>query len=231
MIHDLVSFDGKRGVTAGFRLFILCFVLVLSGMLAGCNTDDGGSDDDTPSGVWTLISVYYYDYNGDDQLTIETDDNNANNKVDTGDQAWYYEYDTSGLRSGYTMFEDGRTLGDPDGVGTYFYDGNDCNNRLEEETAQGTNLQVWTYTVDSNCIRSSYSYDGNGTTEVGTYTRDANNNITKLKLDNGDYWEYTLGTNGDPTRYDFYHNGALYRYGEYVYVNGLLDRLRNYEKR
>ena len=129
------------------------------------------------------------------------------------------------------MFEDGRLSGDPDGIGTYFYDFNDCNDRLEEVTARGTNLQVWTYNVGSECNRRSYSYDGNNTTETGTYYRDGDSNIIELRLGNNDYWEYTLDANDDRLRYDFYQDNTLVRYGIYYYVGGQLDALRNYEKR
>ena len=231
MIHDLFYFHKKSRFMAGYRLFSLFIMLILTVLLAGCNTsDDSGDDDgDASTGVWTLISRYFYDYNADDQLIRETDDNNANNIIDTGDVTWEYEYDSDGLRTGYLMFE-GADL-DEDGIGTYFYDSNDCNYRLEEETPQGTNLQVWTYSVDSDCTRTSYYYDGNGTTETGTYTRDENGNVTKLTLDNGDYWEYDLDTNGERIGYDFYQGGTLVRYGIYYYTGGLLDELRNYEKR
>jgi hypothetical protein len=231
MLRDLIKRDDKFGFMTGYRMFMLCLMLLLAGLLVGCNTDDdsGDDEDDTPAGVWTLISVYYYDYNSDDQLIRETDDNNASNTRDSGDVTWDYEYDTDGLRTGYLMYE-GADL-DADGVGTYFYNTNGCNNRLEEETLQGTNLQVWTYDVDSECNRLSYTYDGNDTDETGTYYRDGDGNVIELRLGNNDYWEYTLDLNGDRLRYDFYQNNALVRYGIYYYAGGRLDELRNFEKR
>jgi hypothetical protein len=237
MIRDLNSFKVKDEFMTGYRIFFLCLMLLLAGILVGCNTDgdSGGGDDDdddTPAGVWTLISVYYYDYNADDQLVIETDDNNANDDRDTGDVTWEYAYGTDGLRTGYEMFEGAVGINpDPDGIGTYYYDINDCNDRLEEETSQGTNLQVWTYSVDSECNRISYAYDGSDTTETGTYSRDGDGNVIELRLGNNDYWEYSLDANGDRLRYDFYQNDTLVRYGVYYYAGGQLDELRNFEKR
>jgi len=234
MIRDLNIFRVKGEFMTGYRIFFLFLMLLLAGMIAGCNTESDSNDDDdddTPANAWTLISVYYYDYNNDDLLITETADNNANNKADTGDQTWHYEYDANGLRTGYQMYEDGRIGGDPDGIGTYYYNTNDCNTRLEERNAQGTDLQVWTYNVDSECNRTSYSYDGNGTTETGTYYRDDDGNVIELKLGNHDYWEYTLDANGDRLRYDFFQNDTLVRYGIYYYAGGQLDALRNYEKR
>jgi Putative metal-binding motif len=183
-------------------------------------------------GVWTLISVYYYDYDAEDRLIRETHDNNANNVRDNGDITWNYEYDTEGLQTGYLKYEGNPgSSADPDGIGTCIYDTNGCNNRLEEETFQGTNLQVWTYTVDSECNRLSYEYDGNGTTETGTYYRDGDGNVIELRLGNSDYWEYTLDANGGRLRYDFYENDTLLSYGFYDYAGGRLDELRNYERR
>ena len=231
MICNRFSFGGKRGAMTGFRLFILSVLLFLSGMLTGCNTSDDSGDGDTESGTWTLVSRYFYDYDSDGLLIKETDDNNANNIADTGDQTWYHDYDADGVRTGYQMYKDGRISGDPDGIGTYFYDSNDCNYRLEEESPQGTNLKVWTYTVDDDCKRLSYYYDGEGETETGTYIRDADGNVIRLNIDNGDYWEYSIDTDGNRDRYDYYQGGKLNRYGLYYYIGDQLDELRNYEKR
>lgn len=231
MLNKLFSLNKQYSSLWLGRSIFLGLVLFLAATMISCNTDDDSDDGDggTTPGVWTLISVYYYDYNAQGQLSMETDDNNANNARDDGDVTWEYEYDADGLRTGYLMYE-GADL-DEDGIGTYFYDSNDCNYRLEEETPQGTNLQVWTYEVDSNCLRTSYRYEGNDTEETGTYLRDENDNVIELRLGNGDYWEYTLDDDGERLRYDFYQDDALYRYGIYYYSNGQLDELRNYEQR
>ena len=130
--------DNKREFMTGCRMFFLCLVFLLTGMLLGCNTDDesGDDEDNTPVGVWTLISVSYYEYNSDDQLIRETDYNNTGNTRDSSDMTWYYEYDSDGLKTGYYMYEGFVGLNpdpnvDADGVGTYFYNTNDCNNRLD----------------------------------------------------------------------------------------------------
>jgi hypothetical protein len=235
---DIFMLGKKNGDVTGYRMFFIGLVFLLTGMLMGCNTDDesGDKEDDTPASGWFLTSIYYYDYDSDDQLSIETNDNNANDSRDTGDVTWYYEYDADGLRSGYYMYEGSIGLNpdpnvDADGVGTYFYNTNGCNDRLEEETLQGADLQVWTFDVDSECNRLSYTYDGNDTDETGTYYRDGDGNVIELRLDSKDYWEYTLDINGDRLRYDFYQDDTRVRYGIYSYADDRLDVLRNYEKR
>jgi hypothetical protein len=218
------------------RWMLILFIALLTGMIMGCNTDGesggGGGDSDTPSGQWTLVSAYYYYYNGSDQLIREVDDNNASGATDAGDITWLYDYDNDDLRTGYLSYN-GNDF-DPSGVGTYFYDTNDCNDRLEEETPQGTNRQVWTYDVNADCTRNSYHYEGDNPSEDGIYTRNGDGFVTRLKLDSGEYWDYDVDDDGKRLRYDYYEDSGenVSRNGVYYYDNkDRLDQLNSYEKR
>ena len=234
MQRTVTSADKTGRLRPIYRWHRILFILLLAAWVCGCepwpNYDD---DDDSDDKKWTLISVYYYTYDGDSHReTEEWDDNNANARRDSGDVTWKYSYDTDGRRSGYLRY-DGADLANHDGIGTYFYDSNDCNDRLEEETPQGTNLQVWIYYVNADCLRTGYLYQGNDTEETGTYVRNDDGVVVRLRLSTGEYWLYTLDGSGVRSRYDFYDGGDnLYRYGIYYYdTDGRLEELRNYEKR
>ena len=243
MIRDLTKVDNKMGLMSKNRIFFLCLILLLAGMLMGCNTDDDSGDDegDTPAGVWTRISNYYYSYNNDGLLSSEQDDNDADGNINSSvDLSWYYDYDNANFpdrRTGYRMYEGLIPPGqDPpaDAIGEYFYDSNGCNYELRE-TDQSSGVEVrWEYDIiiDSDCNRSRYRYydEDDALLESGEYTW-TNGAVTKLELDSDDYWIYTLDADGKRESYDFYSNGALFRYGNYLYSGERLIRLENFERR
>ena len=244
MICDLISFKVKGGYMTGYRVFFLFLLLLLAGMIVGCNTDGdsgGGDDDDTPAGVWTLISNYYYSYNNDGLLSSEQDDNDADGFINSSaDLSWYYDYDNANFpdrRSSYRMYEGLIPPGQnppADAIGEYLYDSNGCNNELIETDQSNNNEIRWEYdtTGGADCNRTRYRLynENDDQIESGTYTW-TDGAVTRLELDSGDYWVYTIDEDGNREAYDFYSSGELFRYGNYIYNGDRLTRLENFERR
>ena len=210
---------------------VMIFWVLSMGVIVGCGSsgDDAENSANNNSPVrWILGSRYFYSYDDNGQRISEVDDNNANNQIDTGDETWMYVYDSDGLRTFYYRYEGDET--DPAGIGTYYYDENDCNWRLEEASPEGTNLRIWTYDVGPDCIRNSYNYEGSDGNGTGAYIHNEDGFITCLTLGTGEYWEYTLDDFSARLYYDFYDaNGNYVRYGIYYYDDdGQLVQLDNY---